>query len=80
MESQPDHWFRRKVFPKWNKSREAVANLVGADVEDLVFMTNTTSGIHLCLRLWNHLDGLVVKASQSEGLGFKSWQDHSSYI
>ena len=44
MESQPDDWFRKTAFQKWNESKQAVANFVGADAEDVVFVVNATSG------------------------------------
>ncbi|KAL8613278.1 hypothetical protein ACOMHN_001602 [Nucella lapillus] len=50
MESHPDHWFRRTVFGQWNEAREAVAEFLGADVEDIVFVTNSTSGVNCVLR------------------------------
>ena len=45
LESHPDHWFRRTLIEGWNEARQAVADFVGADVEDVVFVTNATTGL-----------------------------------
>ena len=44
-ESHPDHWLRTTVSQKWTESRQAVADFLGADVEDVVLVVNTTSGV-----------------------------------
>ena len=46
-ESHPDHWLRRTVHGGWDEARQAVADFVGADVEDVVFVTNATTGLYL---------------------------------
>lgn len=52
MESNPDHWFRYKVYNYWVEARESVAQFVGADVEDVVFVTNATTGKKISDCLW----------------------------
>ena len=50
IEQCPDAWFRYKVRTLWNQSVQAVARFVGASPENLVFVTNATSGINTVLR------------------------------
>ncbi|XP_076436600.1 uncharacterized protein LOC143276092 isoform X2 [Babylonia areolata] len=50
MESHPDHWMRRVIYHEWKEARQAVAGFVGADVEDLVFVVNATSGVNCVLK------------------------------
>ena len=57
MERCPDIWFRYKVKNLWNSSLETVAKFVGANVKDLVFIANATSGINAVLRSVNFQEG-----------------------
>lgn len=44
-EGHPDHWFRRTAKGYWLDARKAAAEFVGADAEDVVFVSNATTGI-----------------------------------
>ena len=57
MESHPDHWFRRTVQKDWDQARQSVADFVGADLEDVVFVVNATSGIYSSRHLSAHPSG-----------------------
>ena len=62
MEKCPDAWFRYKVKNLWNSSLEAIAKFVGADVKDMVFVANATSGINTVLKYidFNEGDGILI--------------------
>ncbi|TVY62748.1 Hercynylcysteine sulfoxide lyase [Lachnellula suecica] len=49
-ESWPDLWFQRSRRQHIDVSRRAIAKLVHADVEDCVFVTNTSTGLDIVLR------------------------------
>ena len=42
----------------WDEARQAVADFVGADVEDVVFVTNATTG--LCLVFYSRSTFTVI--------------------
>lgn len=44
-ENHPDHWFRRVARGYWLEARTAAAEFVGADVDDVVFVSNATTGM-----------------------------------
>lgn len=62
MEKCPDAWFRYKVQNLWNSSLETIAKFVGADVKDMVFVANATSGINTVLKCidFNEGDGILI--------------------
>lgn len=62
MERCPDIWFRYKVQNLWNSSLETVAKFVGANVKDLVFVPNATSGINTVLHSvdFQEGDGILI--------------------
>lgn len=49
-EGHPDHWFRRTAKGYWLDARKAAAEFVGADSEDVVFVSNATTGVNAVLR------------------------------
>lgn len=44
-EEHPDLWFRITAKYYMEKARQEVANFVGADVKDLLLVSNATTGI-----------------------------------
>ncbi len=50
LERQPVQFLVRELEPLLDHARAALAQLVGADVDDLVFVPNTTSGVNTILR------------------------------
>ncbi len=50
MERQPMRFFLREMEPLLDRSREALAELVGADPADLVFVRNVTTAVNSVLR------------------------------
>ena len=68
MEKCPDAWFRYKVQNLWNSSLETIAKFVGADVKDMTFLANATSGINTVLKCidFNEGDGILI-TNQSYG-------------
>ena len=51
IESFPDLWFRRNRKIKQDKARECIAEFVNADVDDIVFVQNATTGnflLYIC--------------------------------
>ncbi|KAK9765916.1 hypothetical protein K7432_005384 [Basidiobolus ranarum] len=49
-EKNPDKWLRLEYIPEYNRVRNEVADYVGADKENLVFVPNATSGICSVIR------------------------------
>jgi selenocysteine lyase/cysteine desulfurase len=50
VELNPDQWFRYEVYDEMNTVRAQVANYVGADPEDVVFVENASHGVNSVLR------------------------------
>jgi len=50
VEENPDRWFRNEVYNRMDGIREQVANYVGADTEDVVFVENASHGVNSVLR------------------------------
>jgi isopenicillin-N epimerase len=50
MERNPIGFFMRELEPLVDESRRALADLVGADADDLVFVRNVTEGVNSVLR------------------------------
>jgi isopenicillin-N epimerase len=50
MEEEPVRFFTRQMQPLLDESRRALAELVGADAGDLVFVRNVTEGVNSVLR------------------------------
>ena len=50
LERQPVQFLVRELEPLLDNARSALAQFVGADAEDLVFVPNTTSGVNTVLR------------------------------
>jgi isopenicillin-N epimerase len=50
LENEPLRFFNREWEPLLDTSREKLAAFVGADVEDLVFVPNATTGVNAVLR------------------------------
>lgn len=49
-EARPDKWFRETYFKHVDRAREAIANLVHAQSEDIVLLENASSAINSILR------------------------------
>ena len=62
LESHPDQWFRRNVQTEIRNSARILANFIGADENDLVFVQNATTGINSVLRSLelHDSDGVLV--------------------
>ena len=62
LESHPDQWFRRNVQTEIRNSAKILANFIGADENDLVFVQNATTGINSVLRSLelHDSDGVLV--------------------
>jgi len=50
LERQPVQFLGRDLERHWDAARETLARFVGADAEDLVFVSNSTSGVNTVLR------------------------------
>jgi isopenicillin-N epimerase len=50
LERQPVYFFVRELEGMLDQARESLADFVGAEVEDLVFVANATSGVNTVLR------------------------------
>jgi isopenicillin-N epimerase len=50
MESEPVRFLGREVFDRLDRARRVLADFVGADAEDLAFVTNATSGVNAVVR------------------------------
>lgn len=46
----PDAFFRKRMFPRIAESRKIAADLVDADVDNVVFVSNATTGVNTVLR------------------------------
>lgn len=49
-EMNPDRWLRREMFPEIEKNKEALAQLVNAEPNELVFVFNAMTGINTVAR------------------------------
>ena len=49
-ESHPDRWFRVALEPLYEKARLAVADYVGSDQNNLVFITNATAAVNTVVK------------------------------
>jgi len=50
LERQPVRFLVRELEGLWDEARQALAEFLGADAEDLVFVPNATSGVNAVLR------------------------------
>ncbi|QSQ23878.1 aminotransferase class V-fold PLP-dependent enzyme [Pyxidicoccus parkwayensis] len=50
MEAEPVRFLHREVEPLLDAAREALATFVGADADDVAFVTNATTGVNTVLR------------------------------
>ncbi|XP_070177170.1 uncharacterized protein [Littorina saxatilis] len=81
MESHPDHWFRRTAFEDWNDARKSVAEFVSADVEDIVFVVNATSGVNTVVRSLKLEPGdAILGTSLTYGSLKNLWHDMAENI
>ena len=50
IENHPDRWFRSSLRPLYEESRLAVAEYVGADPRNLVFVSNATTAVNIVVK------------------------------
>jgi len=50
IENHPDRWFRSSLRPLYEESRLAVAEFVGADPRNLVFVSNATTAVNIVVK------------------------------
>lgn len=50
MEAHPDKWYRNTVRPLYDEALKDVAELVGSDIENIVFVPNATAGINTVVK------------------------------
>lgn len=50
LERQPVRFLVRELEPLWDAARAALAQFVGAESDDLIFVTNATTGVNTVLR------------------------------
>ncbi|MBT8207697.1 MAG: aminotransferase class V-fold PLP-dependent enzyme, partial [Acidimicrobiia bacterium] len=50
MEAEPVRFFERDLETMWDTAQQALADFVGADVDDIAFVTNATAGVNAVLR------------------------------
>ena len=49
-EAHPDRWFRSTLRPLYEEARQAVAEYVGADPDNLVFVSNATTAVNTVVK------------------------------
>lgn len=63
-ERRPDTFLRQQYQPLLDQAREEVADIVGCDVADLVFVNNATSGVNAVMRglngTWKKGEGILL--------------------
>ncbi len=57
LEAQPVQFFERRMPELLDASRQRLAQTVGADPQDLVFVSNATAGVNSVLRSLHFRDG-----------------------
>lgn len=57
LERQPVRFLVRELEPLWDAARDALANFVGASADDLVFVTNATTGVNTVLQSLHFREG-----------------------
>ena len=50
LERDPVRFFEREYSDMWDESRSAVARMLNADVDGMVFVSNATQGVNTVLR------------------------------
>jgi selenocysteine lyase/cysteine desulfurase len=76
MEQCPDKWFFYKVEGLWHKSIATIAKFVNADPKNLVFVSNTTTGINAVLRSLDLQEGQgILVTNQTYGAIHKTAQE-----
>ena len=50
VESNPDRWLRREMFPEIAKNKSTLAKLLHADPDELVFVFNASTGTNTVIR------------------------------
>ncbi|ESN94212.1 hypothetical protein HELRODRAFT_164009 [Helobdella robusta] len=62
MECQADVWFRQKIWQTWNDNLRSVSEFVHSEPENVVFVSNTTTGIGCVMRSlkFNKGDGILM--------------------
>lgn len=65
MDARIDVWERRRVEPRFTEVRKAVAPLLGAELDDVVLVPNTTHGVNTVVYNidWKEGDVILVYAS-----------------
>mmetsp|Transcript_28645 Transcript_28645/g.40834 ORF Transcript_28645/g.40834 Transcript_28645/m.40834 type:complete len:420 (+) Transcript_28645:1144-2403(+) len=68
-ESFPDTWFRQTYYEYINNTRTALANLVNANVDDLVLVENASSAVNSILRSLGFKSGdKILRLSTAYGM------------
>ena len=57
LESNPDKFYRRDLELELNKAREALANFVNVETDEVVFVQNTTTGFNAVLKSLKYEEG-----------------------
>ncbi|XP_063422561.1 uncharacterized protein LOC134707021 isoform X2 [Mytilus trossulus] len=66
IDSHPEKWYRHTRKKKWIAARNAIANFVNANPEDLVFIENVTTGVNTILRsIRFRPDDIILYTNQS---------------
>lgn len=63
MESCPDHWFRRTSQRLWKENLQAACDFVGANIENMVFVINATTGMNAAIKSILFKAGDVILAT-----------------
>jgi hercynylcysteine S-oxide lyase len=65
IESNPDRFHKLTYIPKLIESRQLVADFINADLDEVVLVNNTTTGVNTVLRNfeWDEEDVLIGCAS-----------------
>ncbi|XP_076090313.1 uncharacterized protein LOC143062532 [Mytilus galloprovincialis] len=66
IDSHPEKWYRHTRKNKWIAARNAIANFVNANPEDLVFIENVTTGVNTVLQsIRFRPDDIILYTNQS---------------
>lgn len=66
MEAEPVRFLHREVEPLLDAARESLASFVGADADDVAFVTNATTGVNTVLRALRFAPGDELLTTDQE--------------